>query len=63
MEFRKGLEEELRKEGIDIRVDRKIVDISSTDIVRLNNKIGQMIEEDERMLKQSAINAGRFPCK
>lgn len=63
MEFRKGLEEELRKEGIDIRVDRKIVDISSTDIARLNNKIGQMIEEDERMLKQSAINAGRFPCK
>lgn len=63
MEFRKGLEEELRKEGIDIRVDRKIVDISSTDIVRLNNKIGQMIEEDERMLKQSAINAGRYPCK
>lgn len=63
MEFRKGLEEELRKEGIDIRVDRKIVDISSTDIVRLNNKIGQMIEEDERMLKQSTINAGRYPCK
>lgn len=63
MEFRKGLEEELRKEGIDIHVDRKIVDISSTDIVRLNNKIGQMIEEDERMLKQSAINAGRYPCK
>lgn len=63
MEFRKGLEEELRKEGIDIHVDKKIVDISSTDIVRLNRKIGQMIEEDEAMLKRSAINAGRYPCK
>lgn len=63
MEFGKGLEEELRKEGINLQVKERIVDISSTDIVRLNNKIGQMIEEDERMLKQSAINAGRFPCK
>lgn len=62
MEFGKGLEEELRKEGINLQVKERIEDISSTDIVRLNNKIGQMIEEDERMLKQSAINAGRFPC-
>lgn len=62
MEFRKGLKEELKKEGIDLQVKERIVDISSTDIVRLNNKIGKMIEDDERMLKQSAINAGRFPC-
>lgn len=62
MEFRKGLEEELRKEGIDISVKKEKMDISSTDIVRLNKQIGQMVEEDRQMLKQSAINAGRFPC-
>lgn len=62
MEFRKGLEEELLKEGIDIHVDRKIMDISSTDIVKFNNKVAAAVKDNERMLKQSAINAGRFPC-
>lgn len=63
MEFGKGLEEELRKEGIDISVKTEIMDISSTDIVRLNKQIGQMVEEDRQMLNQSPGMAARYPCK
>lgn len=63
MEFGKGLEEELRKEEIDIGVKQIVVDISSTDIVRLNKKIGQMVEEDRQMLNQSHGMADRYPCK
>lgn len=61
MEFSKGLEEELRKEGIDISVKKEIMDISSTDIVRLNKQIGQMVEEDRQMLNQSPGMAARYP--
>lgn len=62
MEFGKGLEEELLREGIDIRVDKKILDISSTDIVRLNRRIGQMIDDDRVMLESSPGKAARFAC-
>lgn len=62
MEFRKGLEEELRKEGINIQVDKRVLDISSTDIVRLNRRIGQMIDDDRRMLESSPSKAARYAC-
>ena len=62
MEFRKGLEEELRKEGINIQVDKRALDISSTDIVRLNRRIGQMIDDDRRMLESSPSKAARYLC-
>ncbi len=61
MEFRKGLKEELEKEGIHIQTEKKILDISSTDIVRLNKQIGQMVEEDRQMLNQSPGMADRYP--
>lgn len=62
MEFGKGLEEELLREGIDIHVDKKILNISSTDIVQLNRRIGQMIDDDRVMLESSPGKAARFAC-
>lgn len=62
MEFRRGLREELQKEGINIQVEKRVLDISSTDIVRLNRRIGQMIDEDRRMLESSPSKAARYAC-
>lgn len=62
MEFRKGLQEELGKEGIKLQVKEKELNISSTDIVRLNQQIGQMIDEDRIMLESSPGKAARFAC-
>lgn len=62
MEFRKGLREELQKEGINIQVEKRALDISSTDIVRLNRRIGRMIDEDRRMLESSPSKAARYAC-
>ena len=62
MEFRKGLKEELQKEGINLQVDKKVLNISSTDIVRLNQQIGQMIDDDRIMLEASPSKAARFAC-
>lgn len=60
MEFRKGLQEELGKEGIKLQVKEKELNISSTDIVRLNQQIGQMIDEDRIML--NLARASRTVC-
>ncbi|MDE7185197.1 MAG: hypothetical protein K2O40_12190 [Lachnospiraceae bacterium] len=62
MEFSKGLKEELKKEGVNLHVDKKVLDISSTDIVRLNQRISQMIDDDRIMLESSPGKAARFAC-
>lgn len=62
MEFNKGLKEELQKEGSNLHVNKKILDISSTDIVQLNQRINQMIDDDRIMLESSPSKAARFAC-
>lgn len=62
MEFRQGLQEELHKEGIELQVKEKVLNVSSTDIVRLNKQISQMIDDDRIMLESSPGKAARFAC-
>ena len=62
MKFREGLQAELNQEGIDVQVEEEVLDISSTDVVRLNQRIGRMIEDDRIMLESSPGKAARFAC-
>ncbi len=62
MKFREGLQAELDQEGIDVQVEEEVLDISSTDVVRLNQRIGRMIEDDRIMLESSPGKAARFAC-
>lgn len=62
MEFMKGLQEELQQLGLNIEVDERQLDISHSDIIRLNNEIGNMVENDRIMLASSPHKAARFAC-
>lgn len=62
MEFGEDLQEKILREERDLQVKERVVDISSTDIVRLNQCINQMIDDDKLMLESSQINAARFAC-
>lgn len=63
MEFYIGLKEELQKEGKDLHVDKKVLNIMPEDIVKLNKQIDLMADEDGMMIKSSPIKASRFVCK
>lgn len=62
MEFSKDLQEKILKEERSLQVKERVVDISSTDIVRLNQRISQMIDDDKLMLESSPSKAARFAC-
>lgn len=62
MEFSKDLQEKILKEERRLQVKERVVDISSTDIVRLNQRINQMIDDDKLMLESSPSKAARFAC-
>lgn len=62
MEFSKDLQEKILKEERSLQVKERVVDISSTDIVRLNQRIKQMIDDDKLMLESSPSKAARFAC-
>lgn len=62
MEFSKELQEKILKEERSLQVKERVVDISSTDIVRLNQRISQMIDDDKLMLESSPSKAARFAC-
>ncbi len=62
MEFGKGLQEKVAKEKRSLQGKERVVDISSTDIVRLNQRISQMIDDDKLMLESSPSKAARFAC-
>lgn len=55
------LKEDLEKEGKTIEIDEYTLEISDTDIMMLNNEIEGTVKDREIMLKQSGINASRFP--
>lgn len=62
MEFSKDLQEKILKEERSLQMKERVVDISSTDIVRLNQRIKQMIDDDKLMLESSPSKAARFAC-
>ena len=62
MEFMKGLQQELQQVGLNIEIDEKPLDISYSDIVKLNNEISNMAENDRIMLAYSPYKAGRLAC-
>ncbi len=55
------LKEDIEKEGKTIEIDEYTLEFSDTDIMRLNNEIEKTVKDREIMLKQSEINASRFP--
>ena len=62
MKFMQGLQQELQQMGHDAEVDEKVLELSSTDIVKLNNEINVMVEKDRIMLESSPGRAARFAC-
>lgn len=62
MEFIKGLQEELRQMGQELDFEEKILEISHSDIVKLNSEIGKMVENDRIILESSPNKAARFAC-
>ena len=56
------LQEDLRKEGKSIRIRSFKPDMTDTDVMALNGRIGAMAERDGRMLSASPAMAGRYPC-
>lgn len=62
MEFMKGLQDELQKNGKNIEMEETVLEISPADIVKLNSKISKTIEDDRIMLESSPSKAARFAC-
>lgn len=63
MTFMEGLKEELQKQGKSIDVVETELNLTATDVVRLNSEIAGMVENDQRMVKNSARMADRYPCR
>ena len=62
MGFGNSLQGESRKEDRTPQMTERVVDISSTDIVQLNQCIHQMIDDDKLFLESSPGKAARFAC-
>lgn len=56
------LQEDLLKEGIDLKIDEYPVNITSTDIMRLNNEIELTVKDNRVMLESSPGRAARYAC-
>lgn len=56
------LKDELNKQNIDLTITEKTLDISSTDVMRLNNEIGLKVDDNRMMLEASPGKAARYAC-
>lgn len=55
------LQKDLEKYGEKMTIQETSLEFSSTDAMNLNSEIGGVVEDRERMLKQSVANASRYP--
>ncbi len=62
MDFMQRMQGNLQRKGEDLTVKRVKLDISPAGIIKLNNQIEQMVEEDRVMLEASPGKAARYAC-
>lgn len=56
------LQVDLRKQGKDIAINEETLDISATDVMRLNNEIEMQVDDNRVMLEASPGKAARYAC-